>query len=128
VPRPATPISRNGLRRALGKLGDQVTQALLDAGFLFDPNDNACRHAQNENRYTVWQIPYDSAGGAGQGLRPTIQIELTYAALRLPAVTLPVLFNAKPSTGNRFHRQGESCPWFALPDIAGRPQSMCCFA
>jgi predicted nucleotidyltransferase component of viral defense system len=98
VPRPATPISRNGLRRALGKLGDQVSQALLDAGFKFDPKDNACTHAQNENRYTVWQIPYDSAGGAepapdlirGQGLRPTIQIELTYASLRLPPVTLPV--------------------------------------
>jgi len=90
VPRPATPISRNGLRRALGKLGDQVTQSLLDAGFQFDPKDNACKHSQNENRYTVWQIPYDSVGGAGQGLRPTIQIELTYASLRLPAVTLPV--------------------------------------
>lgn len=90
VPRPATPISRNGLRRALGKLGDQVTQALLDAGFQFDPKDTSCRHSQNENRYTVWQIPYDSVGGAGQGLRPTIQIELTYASLRLPAVTLPV--------------------------------------
>jgi predicted nucleotidyltransferase component of viral defense system len=90
VPRPSTPISRNGLRRALGRLGDQVTQSLLDAGFVFDPKDNACKHSQNENRYTAWQIPYDSVGGAGQGLRPTIQIELTYASLRLPAVTLPV--------------------------------------
>ncbi len=90
VPRPATPVSRNGLRRALGKLGDQVTQSLLDASFTFDPNDNACRRSRNENRYTVWQIPYGSADGAGQGLRPTIQIELTYASLRLPAVTLPV--------------------------------------
>jgi predicted nucleotidyltransferase component of viral defense system len=90
VPRPATPVSRNGLRRALGKLGDQVTQSLLDAGFVFDPSNDACKHSQNENRYTVWQIPYDSVGGAGQGLRPTIQIELTYASLRLPAVTLPV--------------------------------------
>jgi predicted nucleotidyltransferase component of viral defense system len=90
VPRPATPVSRNGLRRALGKLGDQVTQSLLDAGFQFDPKDNACKHSQNENRYTVWQIPYDSVSGAGQGLRPTIQIELTYASLRLPAVTLPL--------------------------------------
>ncbi len=87
VPRPATPVSRNGLRRALGKLGDQVTQSLLDAGFMFDPNDNACKRSRNESRYTVWQIPY---GSAGQGLRPTIQIELTYASLRLPAVTLPV--------------------------------------
>jgi hypothetical protein len=73
----ATPVSRNGLRRALGKLGDQVSQSLLDAGFQFDPKDIACKHSQNENRYTVWQIPYGNADGAGQGLRPTIQIELT---------------------------------------------------
>ncbi len=81
-------VSGNSLRRALGKLGDQVSQSLLDAGFAFDPKDNACKHSQKEDRYTVWQIPYDSVGSAGHGLRPTIQIELTYASLRLPAVTL----------------------------------------
>lgn len=80
VPRPATPVSRNGLRRALGTLGDQVTQSLLDAGFQFDAEDNACKRSRNENRYTVWQIPYDNAGGAGQGMRPTIQIERPYPA------------------------------------------------
>jgi Nucleotidyl transferase AbiEii toxin, Type IV TA system len=91
VPRPATPVSRNGLRRALGKLGDQVPQSLLDAGFMFDPNDNTCKRSRNENRYTIWQIPYGGADRAGEALRPTIQIELTYASLRLPAVTLPVM-------------------------------------
>ncbi len=90
VPRPSAPISRNGLRRELGKLGNKVTQALQDAGFVFDPADKARLRSQNENRYTVWQLPYDSAGGAGEGLRSTIQIELTYSLLRLPAVTLPV--------------------------------------
>lgn len=84
------PLSRNGLRRELGRLGDKVTRALQDAGFAFDPADKASLRSQNENRYTVWQIPYDSAGGAGQGLRPTIQIELTWSLLRLPPVTLPV--------------------------------------
>jgi len=67
-----------------------VTQALQDAGFAFDPADKASVRSQNENRYTVWQLPYAGTGGAGQGLRPTIQIELTYSRLRLPAVTLPV--------------------------------------
>ncbi len=90
VPRPAPPVSRNGLRRALGALGDQVTHALHAAGFVFDPADKAFCRSQNENRYTVFQIPYDGQDGAGQGLRPTLQIELTYARLRLPAVTLPV--------------------------------------
>ena len=84
------PLSRNGLRRELGRLGDKVTRALQDTGFAFDAANKASLRSQNENRYTVWQIPYDSAGGAGQGLRPTIQIELTWSLLRLPAVTLPV--------------------------------------
>jgi len=90
VLQPLVTVSRNGLRRELGRLGDKVTQALQGAGFTFDPADKASLRSQNENRYTVWQLPYDSGGGAGQGLRPTIQIELTYSQLRLPPVTLPV--------------------------------------
>jgi hypothetical protein len=90
VPQAGAPASRNGLRRELGRLADTVTQALQAAGFAFDPADKASVRSQNENRYTVWQLPYAGTGGAGQGLRPTIQIELTYSRLRLPAVTLPV--------------------------------------
>jgi Nucleotidyl transferase AbiEii toxin, Type IV TA system len=90
VPLPAEPISRSGIRRALGKLGDQVTVALHAAGFAFDPKDEACTRSQNENRYTAWQLPYAAESGAGEGLRPTIQIEMTYAPMRLPSVTLPV--------------------------------------
>lgn len=90
VPLPAAPVSRSGIRRALGKLGDQVTAALLATGFAFDPEDKACTHSQNENRYTIWQLPYVTDSGAGEGLRPTIQIELTYAPMRLAPVTLSV--------------------------------------
>jgi hypothetical protein len=74
VPLPAAPVSRNGIRRALGKLGDHATAALLAAGFVFDPKDEACTRSQNENRYTVWQLPYSAVSGAGEGLRPTIQM------------------------------------------------------
>ena len=77
VPDSAASFSRNGLRRELGRLGDKVTQALHDTGFVFDAADKASLRSQNENRYTVWQLPYDSTDGAGPGLRPTIQIELT---------------------------------------------------
>ncbi|MGD0109563.1 MAG: nucleotidyl transferase AbiEii/AbiGii toxin family protein [Rhodopila sp.] len=90
VPLPAAPISRSGIRRALGRLGDQVTAALHAAGFAFDPKDEACTRSQNENRYTVWQLPYAQDSGAGEGLRPTIQIELTYAPMRQTPITLPV--------------------------------------
>jgi hypothetical protein len=90
VPLPAAPISRRGIRRALGKLGDQVTAALHAAGFAFDPHDPANTRSRNENRYTIWQLPYAENTGAGEGLRPTIQIEMTYAQLRRAPVTLPV--------------------------------------
>jgi hypothetical protein len=56
VPLPAAPVSRSGIRRALGKLVDQVTAALHAAGFAFDPKDKARTHSQNENRYTVFGV------------------------------------------------------------------------
>jgi hypothetical protein len=87
VPLPVSPTSRNGQRRALGDLADRVTAALQEAGFVFDPADPACVRSRNENRYTIWHLPYASAG---QGLRPTIQIELTYAPMRRPTVSRSV--------------------------------------
>ena len=89
VPTAAAPVSNSGLRRQLGALRDKVTAALQAAGFAFDPADKAATRSRNENRYTIYQLPYPS-GGAGEGLRHTIQVELTYAKLRLPRVVLPV--------------------------------------
>ena len=86
---PATPISRNALRKQLGILRDRMTAALQSAGFVFDPADKDALRSRNENRYTIYQLPYQESG-AGDGLRPTIQIELTYATLRLPHVVLPI--------------------------------------
>jgi len=90
VPLAAAPISKSGLRRALGALADKVTAALQAAGFAFDPHDTAHMRSRNENRYTLWQLPYAANCGAGEGLRPAIQIELTYATLRLPSIVKPV--------------------------------------
>ena len=90
VPKPAAPISRSGLRRALAKLRGQVRDALHAAGFVFDPKDGHAQHSRNEDRYTVWHLPYESLSGAGSGLRPEIQLEMTYAPMRLPAVSLAV--------------------------------------
>ena len=78
------------MRQQLGALRDRITQTLQAAGFAFDPADQAHTRSRNENHYTVWQLPYDSESGAGEGLRPTIQIEMTYAPLRRAPVTLPV--------------------------------------
>ena len=52
--------------------------------------DEARTRSRNGNRYTVWQIPYADGSGAGEALRPTIQIELTYAPMRQAPVMLPV--------------------------------------
>jgi predicted nucleotidyltransferase component of viral defense system len=87
VPLPTAPTSRNGQRRALGDLTDRVTVGLQAAGFAFDPADPACTRSRNENRYTIWHLPYASPG---HGLRPTIQIELTYAPMRRPTVSRAV--------------------------------------
>ncbi len=90
VPLPAAAVSRSILRQQLGKLRDRVTAALQAAGFAFDPHDQANIRSRNESRYTVWHLPYAADSGAGEGLRPTIQIEMTYAPLRLAPVMLPV--------------------------------------
>lgn len=77
-------------RPRLRALRDRVTTALLDAGFEFDPANEAHRHSQNESRYTLFRLPY-APSAAGEGvLRPTIQIELTVWPLLLSDVALPV--------------------------------------
>jgi len=90
VPHAAAPVSRSGLRRQLDQLRKQVSAALQAAGFAFDPADKSLAWARDEGRYAVWQLPYPSEGGAGEGLRPAIKVELNYAPLRRPAVMLPV--------------------------------------
>lgn len=90
VPRPAAPVSRSAIRRQIGLLRKRVSAALQAAGFAFDPADETATWSLNENRYTVWHLPYASDSGAGEGLRPAIQIEMTYAPLRQAPVMLPV--------------------------------------
>ncbi len=90
VPTPATPVSRNALRRERGALRDRVTTALLSAGFDFDPKDPAQARSRDENNYTIYQLPYGPVAGNGQGLRPTIQVELNYTSLRRAPIMLPV--------------------------------------
>src|SRR5689334_5638181 len=41
VPRPAAAVSRSALRRQIEKLRAQVSAALKDAGFVFDPADRS---------------------------------------------------------------------------------------
>ena len=83
----ASPPTRPALRR----LRDTLTNALLEAGFRFDPQDPEHRESGNASRYTLYRLPYASVA-AGQGiLRPEIQIETAVWPLRLQPVERPVI-------------------------------------
>lgn len=80
-------VSRGARRQQLAALRQQVSEALRAAGFA---SAAASVQSRNENHYIVYQLSYPSSGGAEQVLRPTIQIELTYAPLMQSAIALPV--------------------------------------
>jgi hypothetical protein len=82
-----SPLTRPALRR----LRDTITDALLAAGFQFDPRNPEHRESGNASRYTLYRLPYAPIA-AGQGiLRPEIQIETAVWPLRLPAIERPVI-------------------------------------
>jgi len=69
-------------RRALGNLRGIVTDALLGAGFAFDPAKPEHRKSMYENSFTRYQLPY-AAITEGKGvLRAEIQIETSVWPLR----------------------------------------------
>jgi predicted nucleotidyltransferase component of viral defense system len=77
-------------RGALRRLRDAMTNALLRAGFRFDPGNPAHRKSANESRYTIYRLPYEPLSRGEGALRPEIQIEAAVWPPCRPAVTLPV--------------------------------------
>lgn len=77
-------------RGALRRLRDRVTDALLAAGFSFDPADERHRKSGNESRYTIYRLPYNAVAAGEGALRPVIQIETAVWPLQRPSVNLPV--------------------------------------
>lgn len=55
-------------RPALRRLRDTITDALLKAGFHFDPDNPAQRESGNASRYTLYRLPYAPVA-AGEGGR-----------------------------------------------------------
>jgi predicted nucleotidyltransferase component of viral defense system len=78
-------------RGTLRRLRARITDALLGAGFEFDPDDPAYRETGNASRYTIYRLPYKPAATGVGALRPTIQIETAVWPLYRPAVELPVI-------------------------------------
>ena len=78
-------------RGTLRRLRARITEALLGAGFKFDPDDPAHRKTGNETRYTIYRLPYEPAAAGEGALRPTIQIETAVWPLYRPAVERPVI-------------------------------------
>ena len=77
-------------RAALRGLRERITQALLQAGFPFDPGNAAHRTTMYEGRYTIYRLPYQPIAEGKGALRPEIQIETAVFPLRRPAALCPV--------------------------------------
>lgn len=77
-------------RRALGNLRDDITDALLAAGFNFDPNNPEHRQSMYKNRFTRYQLPYTPIVEGKGALRPEIQIDLLAIQVRRPPIQRPV--------------------------------------
>jgi hypothetical protein len=77
-------------RRELGNLRDRITDALLVAGFNFDPKNP--RHCQSKykNRFTRYQLPYEPIVEGKGALRPEIQIDLLAIQVRRRPIDRPV--------------------------------------
>jgi hypothetical protein len=73
-------------RAELRKLRDNVTTALLGAGFQFDAENPAHRDSGNASRYTIYRLPYTPLVTGEGALRPEIQIETAVWPLRRPSV------------------------------------------
>jgi hypothetical protein len=85
-------ISEVGFTRSsLRTLRDVVTDALIRAGFVFDPTNPRYRESGNASRYTLYRLPYEPIAEGHGSLRPEIQIETAVWPLRRPVIALPVI-------------------------------------
>ncbi len=77
-------------RGALRKLRTDITDALLKAGFEFDPDNKDHRVTMYEGHYTKYMLPYKPTTDA-KGLRPDVQIETSVWPLRRQPVNKSVI-------------------------------------
>ena len=78
-------------RGALRRLRTAITDALLGAGFVFDPDNEKHRLSMYKGHYTKYQLPYKPIAEGKGILRPDVQIETSVWPLRRDAVDKPVI-------------------------------------
>jgi len=104
-------------RNALGNVHSIVTDALLGAGFAFDPAKPEHRVSMHKSTFTRYQLPY-SAITEGKGvLRAEIQIEISAQPLRRPSIDRSV----RSFVAEAFDRPAEiaAIACAAIPESAG---------
>lgn len=57
------PLSQSARQRRLSRLRDHITQALLAAGFRFDPTDPEQVRAQDSSQYAIYHLADDAVAG-----------------------------------------------------------------
>jgi predicted nucleotidyltransferase component of viral defense system len=78
-------------RGALRRLRGTITDVLLGAGFVFDPENEDHRLTMYEGRYTKYQLPYTPIAEGKGILRPNVQIETSVWPLRREAENQSVI-------------------------------------
>jgi predicted nucleotidyltransferase component of viral defense system len=73
-------------RHALGNVHGIVTDALLGAGFVFDPAKPEHRVSMHKSTFTRYQLPYAAITEGKSVLRAEIQIEISARPLRRPSI------------------------------------------
>ncbi len=96
-------------RSAYRRLRDSMTDALLSAGFQFDPENPAHRESGNASRYTLYRLPYAPITSGAGALRPEIQIEAAAWPLRRPSVRMPVISFLAEASNQPAEVQGIAC-------------------
>ena len=82
---------KNPSRGSLRKLRTAITDALLGAGFAFDPANETHRVSMYSGHYTKYQLPYKPIAEGKGILRPDVLIETAVFPLRRDAVDKPVI-------------------------------------
>ena len=78
-------LTSQASRGKLRKLRKTITEALLGAGFAFNPENPDHRKTMYEGRYTLYQLPYKAIAKCEGVLRPEIQIETSAWPMRRPS-------------------------------------------